>query len=153
MGSGLDQAQQARELSKRRFEQTVDRAEARVRHELDWRARLRRDGARYAVIGTVAVAAVVGIVALRWRFGRHDSEEAYEPQITTLGDVAAELAAVRQELERIRKGKARDSAPLWQKAGLRAVAAAGSAAGTMAAERMMERFVPADSGADTAPAL
>ena len=153
MGSGLDEAQHARELSKRRFEETVERAGARVRHELDWRARLRRDGARYAVIGTVAVVAVVGVAVLRWRFGRHDDEEAYAPQITTLGDVAAELAAVRAELERIRKGKARDAAPLWQKVGLRAVGAAGTAAGTMAAQTMMERFVPADQGTDTAPGL
>ena len=54
----IDQAERERELTKQSLAGNIDRLEARVRAELDWKARLRRDGVRYALVG--------GVVVTRW---------------------------------------------------------------------------------------
>ena len=54
---GTDEAQRQRELSKQALATSAGRLEQRVRAELDWKARLRRDGPRYAAIAGGAVAA------------------------------------------------------------------------------------------------
>ncbi len=137
MGQALVQAQQERELTKRQLAGNLARLETRVRAELDWRARLRHDGARYAVIGAAAVATLLALVALRAKL-RRGEDVPPALAIASLNDVAAEIEALRKEL---RQGSRRNSAgPLWQKVVLRAVTAAGAAAGTMAARSLTDRL-------------
>ena len=137
MGSAVDEAQQELDETKARLESSIDKLEERVRHELDWKSRLRRDGARYAVIGVASLAVLAALLLLRSRL-RGAEEEDEGLTVTGLDDIAAELQALRDELEKVRKGK--ESQPLWQKAALRALAAAGTAAGTAVARGLMERF-------------
>ena len=65
MAQAIDQAERERELTKQSLAGNIDRLEARLRAELDWKARLRRNGVRYALVGGVVVAGVVGAVVLR----------------------------------------------------------------------------------------
>lgn len=149
MAQAVDQAQHERQLSKERLAESINRAEARVRHELDWKTRLRRNGVRYAIVGGVAVLVVTSVVLLRLRYGRKAPQP--EPiHAATLDDIARELTGLRDELSRLRKHQAKDQSPLWQKASLRAVAAAGSAAGQTAARQMMEHYGDAAAERDHA---
>lgn len=134
MAQAVDQAERERELTKQALASTIDRLEARVKAELDWKARLRRDGIRYALVGGVVVVAGVGIVLLRRAFAK-DEEPA--PTASSLAEVAAELAAIRKLLDQAKIEP--DGGPLWQKVALRAVAAGAGAGGTFAARRFMAR--------------
>jgi hypothetical protein len=131
----IDQAQRERELTKQALAGDIDRLEARIRAELDWKARLRRDGVKYALAGGVLMGAVVGVVVLR-RALRGDKSEA-APSPTTLQEMAAELAAIRKQLDHAKIDA--DTGPVWQKIALRAVSAAAAAGGTFAARRFMAR--------------
>ena len=134
MVQAIDQAERERELTKQSLAGSLDRLEARVRAELDWKARLRRDGPRYAVIGGVVVAAAVGAVVLR-RVLRGDQPEPRPP--SSMAEMAAELVAIRKRLDSAKLEA--DSGPAWQKLALRAVSAAAAAGGTYAARRFMTR--------------
>jgi hypothetical protein len=129
----IDQAERERELTKQSLAGNLDRLEARVRAELDWKARLRRDGARYAVIGAAVVAAAVGAIVIR-RVLRGDKPAA--PQASSIEEMAAELAAIRKKLD---GAKLEDGGPLWHKVAVRGVSAAAAAGGTYAARRFMAR--------------
>jgi hypothetical protein len=135
----IDQAERERELTKQSLAGNLDRLEARVRAELDWRARLRRDGVRYALIGGVVVAAAVGLIVLRRARSADKVEPARQP--TSLAEMATELAAIRKKLDSAKLEA--DSGPVWQKVALRGVSAAAAAGGTFAARRFMARGVPA----------
>ena len=146
MGQAVAEAQRERELSKQALEAQVDAVEARVREELDWKAKLRRSGPRYLVIGAVSVAVIGGIVVLRKAFGGKDDEEP-EIEVGSLQDISRELRQIREELD---KRKA-ESGPLWQKLAIR-VATAGAAAGaTLATRQLMERFAPEAADFDEEP--
>ena len=144
MGQGVAEAERERELSKQALAAHVSALESRVREELDWRARLRSDGARYAVIGTVAVALAVSVLDLRSRGRRREAPPAV---VTSLDDVAAQLEEIRKELGRRRK----ENGPLWQRVALRAATTAAAAGGTAVARRAMERMGDAEPAA-AAPA-
>ena len=131
MAEAVDQAQRQRELSKQALVADLDRFEAKVRSELDVRSRLRRDGVRILAVGGAAVVLVVGLVVLRARL-RHDDEPAVEA--TSLEEVRAELREIRRTLEKQSKGQS-----MVQKVALRAVGAAGAAAGNLVARRMLAR--------------
>ena len=132
MGQGIDEARRQRELSKHALASDLDRLQARVRAELDWRTRLRRDGPRLAAVG-VALIVVAGVVlVLRSRLRRDHKDEA---ETTSLEELSAELRELRRSLEK-QNGK---SSSLVQKALLRGVTAAGSAGGTMLARRMLQQ--------------
>ncbi len=133
MAPGTDQAQRQRELSKQALEQSAGRLEQKVRAELDWKARLRRDAPRYAAIAGVAIALVGTIVFIRSRL-RGEVAEEEETALVTLDDLAAELHALRKEIK-----KGGDKTPIWQKVVLRGVSAAGSAGGAYAAKRLVDR--------------
>ena len=134
MGQGVDQAQRQRELTKHALELDLNRLEARVRSELDWRTRLRREGPRLAAAGVVVVVVAGGILVLRRRLTRGRTHAAPPP--TTLEDLTAELHEIRKALEKQKNGK---SSSFVQKALLRGVSAAGTAGGTMLARQMLQR--------------
>jgi hypothetical protein len=129
---GTDEAQRQRELSKQALANSAGRLEDRVRAELDWKARLRRDGPRYAAIAGGAVVLIGTIVLIRSRLHRTEPEEETPP--VTLDDLVAELQALRKEVK-----KGGDKTPVWQKVVLRGVSAAGSAGGAYAAKRLVDR--------------
>ena len=139
MGQGFAEAERERELSKQALAAHVSALDARVRDELDWKARLRRDGVRYAVIGAVTVAAAV-VVVLGTRRRRKETPPV---TVTSLDDVAAQLEEIREELARQRK----ENAPLWQRLAVRAAVGAASGAGTAVARRALESL----GGADVPP--
>ncbi len=132
MAPGSDEAQRQRELTKQALAQSAGKLEQRVRAELDWKARLRRDGPRYAAIAGGAIVLIGTIVIVRSRLRRDKGEEEVAP--TTLEDLAAELEKIRKE---IRKGG--DKTPIWQKVVLRGVTAAGAAGGAEVAKRVTAR--------------
>ncbi len=135
MAEAIAQAERERELTKRALESTIDRLEARVRAELDWKARLRRDGARYAVIGAAVLTVALTLLVLRARLrGKDDTPTR---ALNSMEDIAAELAEIRKRLEAAKVEP--DSGPLWQKVALRGVSAAAAAGGTFAARRFMAR--------------
>ena len=140
MGQGVAEAERERELSKQALAGDVSALGARVRDELDWRSRLRRDGFRYAVIGTAAVLLTVSVVVLRSRRQKKGDEPA---TVTSLDDVAAQLEEIREELARRRK----ESGPLWQKLALRAATTAAAAGGAVVTRRAMERLAGSDEPA------
>ncbi|MGO8685611.1 MAG: hypothetical protein ACLQT7_00295 [Candidatus Dormibacteria bacterium] len=131
MAQGVAEAERERELSKQALADHVSALNDRVRAELDWKARLRRDGLRYAVIGTAAVAIAVSLAVLR---SRHHRRETVPPTVASLDDVAAQLEEIREELARRRK----EGGPLWQKLAVRAATTAAASAGAAIARRTME---------------
>jgi hypothetical protein len=135
VAQAIDQAERERELTKQSLAGNIDRLEARVRAELDWKTRLRRDGVRYALIGGVVVGAAVGAIVLRRVLSGDKKPPAPEP--TTFQEMATELAAIRKKLDSAKLEA--DGGPVWQKLALRAVAAAAAAGGTFAARRFMAR--------------
>jgi hypothetical protein len=136
VGQAVAEAQHARELSKQALEAQVGTLEARVRRELDWRAKLRQHGPRYAVIAVATVSVVAGVIVLRIKFGRKD--EKVQVRVSTMDDIARQLTEIRQELDKRRK----ENGPLWHKLGLRVATAAAAAGGTLVARQLMERFAP-----------
>ncbi|MFZ2035274.1 MAG: hypothetical protein WAW53_16100 [Candidatus Dormiibacterota bacterium] len=132
MAPGTDEAQRQRELSKAALETSAGRLEERVRAELDWKARLRRDGPRYAAIAGGAVVLIGVIVLVRSRLRGDTSEEETAP--ATLDELVAELQALRKEIK-----KGGDKTPIWQKVVLRGVSSAASAGGAYAAKRLVDR--------------
>jgi len=132
VGQGVAEAERERELSKQALAARVSMLGDRVRGELDWRAKLRRDGLRYAVIGIAVVVIGTSVLVLR----RRSRKEPAEVAVTSLEDISAQLTEIRAELAKRRK----DSAPLWQKLALRAATAAATGAGGMAARKAMEEL-------------
>lgn len=138
MDQGLAEAERERELSKQALAERVSVLGTRVRSQLDWRAKLRRDGRRYAVIGTVTMVIVVSVIVLR---SRTRSKESDQVTVTSLEDIAAQLQEIKEELAKRRK----ESGPLWQKLALRAATTAASAGGSVMARRAVERMTAADA--------
>ena len=137
MATALDEAKRQRELTKESLSRNIDLFESRVRQELDWKARLRRDGARYAVYATVAVAGLAGLF-MRRRAVTHGEEEVEEVPVE---DIATELANLRLAIAGLEKNRKKDDSPVWQKIALRAATTAATAAGTAAAKKF---FQPGD---------
>jgi len=147
VGQGVDEARTQRELSKAALAADLDRLEARVRAELDWRGRLRRDGPKLAALGAAAILLLGAVLVLR---GRLRSDEPERPEPSSLEDVAAELRDIRRALEK-QNGTGGSVA---QKALLRALSAAGTAGGTYLARRMVaqRRDAAPEEGAEAARA-
>lgn len=147
MGQGVDEARQQRELSKAALANNLDRLEARVRSELDWRARLQRERGRLIGIGVGVGVVLIGataILVLRRVIG--GKKPAEEPRPITLEELGTEL----HELRRLVQKKNGSSGSLVQKAVLRGVSAAGNAGGTALAREMLKRQMATPEGTETA---
>ena len=133
--SSAEQTRQQRELTRQSLETNVDRLVAKVRAELDWKARLRRDGAQIAAIGGAVVGVAIVVVVLRRKVkGKpKDGLAIADFSSMNLDDVAKELKALRGELEKQRDG---GGGPLVRIA-TAAVAAAATSAGRVAAARLV----------------
>ena len=132
MAQAVEQAQKQRELSKEALAADLGRFEAKVRSELDVKARLRRDGLRIAAIAGGALLLVGGLIVLRARLRKRGEGDDEDP--ATIEDLADELREIRKELEKQRKGGSGA-----QKLLLRGLTAAGSAGGSYVARQMMKR--------------
>jgi hypothetical protein len=142
VGQAVDQARHEVELTRVALAADIDKLERRIRHELDWKARLRRDGPQIvAIAGAVALVAV-GAFLLRARFGGKGAAAADvgEGSPVTLDELAREVRALRQELRGRGKGTAGDdSKPLWQKLAVRGATAGAAAGASMVARRYAHR--------------
>lgn len=144
-----EQTQQQLELTRRSLERNVDRLVARVRAELDWKARLRRDGPQIAAISGAVVAAGVLVVLLRRRFRpSKDGLAVADFENMDLSDVAKELRALRKEIEKQRDG---GGGPILRLA-TTAVGAAAGAAGRAAAAKLVGEDEPAGAREGSHPA-
>jgi hypothetical protein len=147
VGQGVDEARQQRELSKAALANNLDRLEARVRSELDWRARLQRERGRLIGIGVGVGVVLIGataILVLRRVVG--GKKPAEEPRPITLEELGTEL----HELRRLVQKKNGSSGSLVQKAVLRGVSAAGNAGGTALAREVLKRQMSTPEGTETA---
>jgi hypothetical protein len=146
VAEAVDQAERERELTKQALASDIDRLESRIRTELDWKARLRRDGVKLAIVGGVVVVAAVGVIVLR-RSLKRDEPVAAAP--SNFQEMAAELATIRRQLDKAKIEP--DAGPVWQKIAVKAVTAAAGAGGTYAARRFMSRVAENGAGS-SAPA-
>jgi hypothetical protein len=137
MAQAVDEARQQRDVTKESLARNLELLETRVRTELDWKSRLRRDGARYAVYGGVALAGVIGLFVLRKAVGRRGGEPE-QVSVTSLDDLVAELSALRGAVEKGDRRTRKDNAPVWQKLIVRGVTAAATAGATAAVRQFME---------------
>jgi len=133
VGQAVDQARQERDLTRVALEADIDKLERRIRHELDWKARLRRDGPQIAAIAGAVVIVAVGVVVLRARFGRKPA--AVVEATPSLDELARQVRELRTELH----GKGDESRPLWMKLAIRGATAGAAAGASMAARRYAQR--------------
>ena len=155
MGQAVDEAKRQLELTRTEIAGHLDTVERRIRAELDWKARLRRDGPQIAaVLGGVAVVATAAVV-LRHRLGRRKGTRDQTARADDLGrvslrDLAVEIRELRAEVERLREGKGgkggKDGTPLWARLALGAVGTAASAGGRAAAKRLADQQSPEHRG-------
>ena len=141
MAQRVAEAERQRQLSRQALAEHASALGDRVRHELDWQARLHRDGLRYAVIGTAVVVIATAVVLVR--VSRRPKKESREVTVTSLADVAAQLGEIKAQLAK--RGK--DPGPLWQRLTVQAATAAAAGAGGVVARRLLERFGEASEGA------
>jgi hypothetical protein len=138
VGQAVDQARQERDLTRVALAADIDKLERRIRAELDWKARLRRDGPQIvAIAGGVAVVAV-SVLVLRARFGKHGAVAAAETEPTpSLDDLARQVRELREELHsKRRSGKGgEEGQPLWLKLAVRGATAGAAAGASMVARR------------------
>ncbi len=150
MGQATDQARHQRDLTRVALEADIDKLEKRIRAELDWKARLRRDGPQIAAIAGVVVIVVVGSLVLRRRFGgSHDGGAGGDDRAMSLDELSREVRALREELGGKRKGgTSGGSQPLWQKVAIRAATAGAAGGASMLARRVARQ---AQRGAEMEP--
>jgi len=126
VGQAIDEARHEVELTRVALAADIDKLERRIRAELDWKARLRRDGPQIIAIAGAVVVVGVTVLVLRSRFGGRDSARpgaAEKPRTPSVEELARQVEELRAELRGKRKGKGRDAdgdEPLWQKLAVRA---------------------------------
>lgn len=144
MGQATDQARHQVELTRVALAADIDKLEKRIRAELDWKARLRREGPQIAAIAGVVLVVVVGGLVLRRAVGTK-GDDGEEEGTMSLDELTREVRALREELGGRRKhGTTGPPQPLWQKAAVRA-ATAGAAAGASLLARRLARQTQAAS--------
>lgn len=138
MGQATDQARHQVELTRVALAADIDKLERRIRAELDWKARLRREGPQIAAIAGVVVLVAVGGVLLRRTVGKKGDTGA-EAGTMSLDELTREVRALREELGgKRRHGTTGPPQPLWQKVAIRA-ATAGAATGASLVARRVAR--------------
>jgi hypothetical protein len=150
VGQAVDQKRQQVELTRVALAADIDKLERRIRADLDWKARLRRDGPQILAIAGGVVIVGVAVVVLRSRFGGGSDaskgaaagrKAASERRPASIDELAQEVRALREELQGKRKkgkGAAAEPEPVWQKLAVR-VASAGAAAGASMLARRYAR--------------
>jgi hypothetical protein len=137
VGEGTAEARRREvELTRQALAEDVDRFARRLRAELDWKARLRRDGPQILAIAGAVTLVVVGAFLLRRTLRHRGHEEEDDLAGATVEDVARELRALRHDLEKRFDGS---SSPIWQKVAVAAAGSAASAGGRLAAGRLLDR--------------
>jgi hypothetical protein len=137
VGEGTAKARRREvELTRQALAEDVERFARRVRAELDWKARLRRDGPQIvAIAGVVAVVLVAGL-ALRHRLRSGDGDDDLL-EGATVDDVARELRALREDLEK--RFAASSGGGILQKVAVAAAGSAATAGGRVAAGRLLDK--------------
>jgi hypothetical protein len=137
VGEGTAKARRREvELTRQALAEDVERFARRVRAELDWKARLRRDGPQIvAIAGVIAVVLVAGLV-LRHRLRSGDGDEDLL-EGATVDDVARELRALREDLEK--RFGASSGGGILQKVAVAAAGSAATAGGRVAAGRLLDK--------------
>jgi hypothetical protein len=137
VGEGTAKARRREvELTRQALAEDVERFARRVRAELDWKARLRRDGPQIvAIAGVIAVVLVAGL-ALRHRLRSGDVDDDLLDG-ATIDDVARELKALREDLEK--RFSASSGGGLLQKVAVAAAGSAATAGGRVAAGRLLDK--------------
>ena len=136
MGEGTAEARRREvELTREALAEDVERFARKVRAELDWKARLRRDGPQVVAIAGAIAVVIVGIVVLRHRM-RPDGHEEETFDGATVEDLARELRALREDLEKRMGGS---GSGILQKVAVAAAGSAATAGGKVAAGRLLDR--------------
>jgi hypothetical protein len=137
VGEGTAKARRREvELTRQALAEDVERFARRVRAELDWKARLRRDGPQIvAIAGVIAVVLVAGLV-LRHRLRSGDGDDDLL-EGATVDDVARELRALREDLEK--RFSASSGGGILQKVAVAAAGSAATAGGRVAAGRLLDK--------------
>jgi hypothetical protein len=148
VGQATDQARQKRDLTRSALAEDIDRFERRLRADLDWKARLRREGPQIAAIAGVVVVVVVGGVVLRRTLGGKGGKDAGRAGgrsgsgaegngAMSLEELSREVRALRAELggEKGKSGTSGGSQPLWMKIAIRAASAGAAGGASMLARR------------------
>lgn len=161
MGQGTDQARQQVELTRASLAADIDKLEKRIRAELDWKARLRRDGPQVVAIAGAVVVVVVGSMVLRRRFGGGrgraggasgglgTSGADADGVAMSVEELTRELRALREELAgKGKSGTSGGSQPLWMKVAVRAATAGAAGGASMLARRYARQ---AQSAAEDEP--
>jgi hypothetical protein len=136
VGEGTAEARRREvELTREALAEDVERFARKVRAELDWKARLRRDGPQIvAIAGAITLVIVAGLV-VRHRMRSHGAEEE-ELDGATVEDLARELKALREDLEKRMGGS---GGGILQKVAVAAAGSAATAGGKVAAGRLLDR--------------
>lgn len=135
MATAVAEARRERELSKQALAEQFGAAEAMVRSELDWKAKLRKNGPRLAVIGgAIVITTVLVMVARKTLAGKHEEED--DVEITTLEDISRELKEIREQLKKHDRG----GGSAIRSAAFKAAGAVMATAGTAVARNAMQRF-------------
>jgi len=141
VGQATDQARHQVELTRVALAADIDKLERRIRAELDWKARLRREGPQIAAVAGAVIVVVVGGLVLRRALGKK-GDDGEEEGTMSLDELTREVRALREELGgRRKRGTSEDAQPLWQKVAVRA-ATAGAAAGASMLARRLARQAP-----------
>ena len=147
MGQATDQARHQVELTRVALAEDIDKLERRIRAELDWKARLRREGPQIAAIAGAVVVVVVGGYVLRRTVldGRSDDARGRTrgtpdaKGAMSLDELTREVRALREELGAKKGGTSGDSQPLWMKVAVRAASAGAAAGASMLARKYAQR--------------
>jgi hypothetical protein len=137
VGEGTAEARRREvELTREALAEDVERFARKVRAELDWKARLRRDGPQIVAIAGAVAVVIVGILVLRHRTRSGDRREEETFDGATVEDLARELKALRDDLEKRMGGS---GAGILQKVAVVAAGSAATAGGKVAAGRLLDR--------------
>lgn len=123
------------ELTRASLESNVERLAHRVRSELDWKTRLRRNWPQIvAIAGAVAIVGGGAVLLRKTMKRKRDGLVVEDFDRLTYRDLVKELKAMRQEIEKSREGAGGPAMKLASAA----VNAAAAAAGRAAADRFAD---------------